>query len=84
MIQRLLEAIPTKKKEKRTLVTFFLKEESHPFKDISSKSRSMIQSRSYKKERKKNVNNILSQRRTPPHSKPTFQDPIRADSRKIP
>ena len=38
MIQLSLEAVPIKKKEKRTLITFFLKEKPHPIQNLLSRA----------------------------------------------
>src|SRR6266545_1665752 len=59
MIQRFLEVVPTKKKEKRTLITFFLKEKPHPIQNLSSRTDQKFQvlkvprSCSYKKRKRK-------------------------------
>ena len=59
MIQLSLEAIPIKKKEKRTLITFFLKEKPHPIQNLSSRTDQKFQvlkvprSCSYKKRKRK-------------------------------
>src|SRR6266498_2661072 len=60
MIQLSLEAVPIKKKEKRTLITFFLKEKPHPIQNLSSRTDQKFQvlkvprSCSYKKKERKN------------------------------
>src|SRR6266511_4099887 len=59
MIQLSLEAIPIKKKEKRTLITFFLKEKPHPIQNLPSRADQKFQvlkvsrSCSYKKRKRK-------------------------------
>src|SRR6266545_4485557 len=59
MIQLSLEAVPIKKKEKRTLITFFLKEKPHPIQNLSSRTDQKFQvlkvsrSCSYKKRKRK-------------------------------
>src|SRR6266540_294015 len=59
MIQLSLEAVPIKKKEKRTLIMFFLKEKSHPIQNLPSRADQKFQvlkvprSCSYKKRKRK-------------------------------
>src|SRR6266540_6576237 len=61
MIQLSLEAVPIKKKEKRTLITFFLKEKPHPIQNLSSRTDQKFQvlkvprSCSYKKRKRKRM-----------------------------
>src|SRR6266508_432568 len=59
MIQLSLEAVLIKKKEKRTLITFFLKEKPHPIQNLPSRADQKFQvlkvprSCSYKKRKRK-------------------------------
>src|SRR6266545_5883169 len=59
MIQLSLEAVPIKKKEKKMLITFFLKEKPHPIQNLSSRANQKFQvlkiprSCSYKKRKRK-------------------------------
>ena len=59
MIQLSLEAVPIKKKEKRTLITFCLKEKPHPIQNLPSRADQKFQvlkvprSCSYKKRKRK-------------------------------
>jgi hypothetical protein len=89
MVQRFLETVPTKKKEKkRTLVTFFLKEEPHPIQNLSSKSRSernsiiqiILEAVPTKKEEKRTLETFFLKEE--PHPIKTYLP--RADPREIP
>jgi len=78
------EAIPTKKKEKKTLETFLEKPTAQTQSSLTISAHSKVQrgprSHSYKKERKENVRNILRETLPKPNIHlpiPISKDPIR-------